>query len=142
MRPSAETLLTFISPSFTPPLLERNMFAHFMSRWTILSACKASIPSKIYLNIYHILLSLMNDLSFFACSSLESRSPESAISMTMQRTYSYWSKNASLYAITFLWFTDANIRISFRAFSFSFLLKLASFTFFIAYTSESAILLT
>jgi len=84
----------------------------------------------------------MNDLSFFACSSFESKSPESAISITIHRTYSALSKNASLYYIIFLWLTDAKILISFKAFSFSFLLNVVNLTFFMAYISLSAILLT
>ena len=130
--PSIEILLTFISPSKTPPFLFRKIFAAFRSLCTILSAWRASIPSKTYLNIYHILFSLINYLFFLACSSFESRSPESAISITMHKTCSYSSKNASLYAIIFLWLTEAKILISFSAFSLSFLLSLASFTYFIA----------
>ena len=94
--PAFAILLTFKSPNFTLPFLNRNIFAHLISLCTMFFLCKASSPSRIYLKIYHILLSFTYDFIYLAWTILDSKSPESAYSITIHNFYSFSSKNASL----------------------------------------------
>ena len=131
------TLLTFKSPNFTIKSFVKKMFAHLMSRWTIFRSWRVFTPRTIWIKICQTYFSV-NLVPALLCFSIYcKRSPPSAISMTMHKQPSLSSKNASLYPITFTFWIDASILISFNAFYFSRSVNFPNLTFFIAYKVPS-----
>lgn len=103
-----------------------------MSRWTIFRSWRVLTPRTIQIKICHTYYSLNLVPALLCFSIYYKRSPPSAISMTIHKQPSLSSKNASLYPITFKFYIDASILISFKAFYFSRSVSLPILTFFIA----------
>lgn len=138
-------LETFISPNFAISFSWRKTLAvcifglvTLMSRCKICKSCNCFSPLTSWMKIFHITY-YGTCVFYLVCRTiLEARSPLLAYSITIlsifhsmyHKDFPPSSRNACLYPIMFGCCIEAKMRISFNAFSFSFIERLAIFTRF------------